>query len=185
MGVPVIGQSDAPSPQSAATFRLLYCLVCDSLEELPPFEGRPENDHLLEIAAKAHAFPSGDPHQGKLFVMPLAYWQGETKKTIISQIKGGGSKGLDEFDDTYYASRSTFAEDALKCFDQHLRPKDGCSDYESPSKRLLPNTADERRDLGLPSPANAPGPKNYLCQFCPVHSVVTTRKRALMGAYNN
>ena len=183
MGVPILNQPAKTETHSGPVFRLLYCLVCGSLEELPPFEGRPENDHLLAIAVAPHKFPSGEEHKGKLFVLPVAYWEGETRKRIIEQIKGGGSKGLDEFDDSFYASRSTFAEDALKCFAQHNRPQDGCSDYMTPAKRLLPNTSAERKELGLPSAADAPGPKSSLCMFCPVHSVVTTRKRTLMGMY--
>ena len=38
--VPLLGQKPtADEPM----FRLLYCLVCDKLEELPPFDGDPEH----------------------------------------------------------------------------------------------------------------------------------------------
>ena len=93
--IPILGQKQQ---QNEPMFRLLYCLVCDSLEELPPYDGEPELDHLLAIACEQHVFPSGEPHKGKLFVLPLRAWaSAESKREIIRQIKGGGSKGLDEF----------------------------------------------------------------------------------------
>jgi hypothetical protein len=172
-----------PSPVAGPDIRLLFCNVCQSIEELPPFEGDPDEDHLLEILIEKHQFPSGEPHKGHLMKLPQLQWETETvRKEIIKQIKGGGSKGIDEFDPDFYATRSTFQEDALKCYNAHLRPQDGCPDYQSPSKRLLPNTKADRKELGLVDPAKAPGPKNYLCQFCPVHSVIQSNLRALRGA---
>jgi hypothetical protein len=173
-----------PSPVAGPDIRLLYCMVCDSIEELPPFEGVPEDDHLLEILVDQHKFASGEPHKGHLLKLPLLQWESPgLRKEIIKQLKGGGSKGIDEFDPDFYATRSTFQEDALKCYNAHLRPQDGCPDYESASKRLLPNTKADRKELGLVDPAKAPGPKNYLCQFCPIHSVVQQRLRSLRGEY--
>jgi hypothetical protein len=97
--IPILGEKKQTNePQ----FRLLYCLVCQTLEELPPYEGAPEKDYLLEIACEQHVFPSGEPHKGKLFVLPLKAWaKTESKKEIIRQIKGGGSAGIAEVDDTF------------------------------------------------------------------------------------
>lgn len=174
----------SPPAVSGPDVRILYCMVCDSVEELPPYEGVPEEDHLLEILVQRHVFASGEPHKGHLMKLPQLQWENENiRKEIIKQIKGGGSKGIDEFDPDFYATRNTFQEDALKCYSAHLRPTDGCPDYESASKRLLPNTKADRKELGLVDPAKAPGPKNYLCYFCPVHSVVQTKLRALRGDY--
>lgn len=55
--VPILGEK--PKDQEPM-FRLLYCLVCQSLDELPPYDGEPElEDHLLAVACEAHVFPSG------------------------------------------------------------------------------------------------------------------------------
>lgn len=171
-----------PGPVAGPDIRLLYCLVCDSIEELPPFEGEPEDDQLLEILVERHVFPSGEPHKGHLMKLPQLQWESPgIRKEIIKQMKGGGSKGIDEFDPDFYATRNTFQEDALKCYNAHLRPTDGCPDYESDSKRLLPNTKADRKELGLVDPSKAPGPKNYLCYFCPISSVIEAKKRALKG----
>jgi hypothetical protein len=183
--VPLLGSNNNDSYNKGPQFRLLFCMVCNSLEELPPFQGRPENDHLLAIACEKHRFPSGEEHKGLLFTVPVMAWQNtEARKDIIRQIKGGGSKGLDEIDSTFYESKSTFAEDAMKCWKSHNKPQDSCSDYESSNKRLLPNTGKERKELGLASLKDAPGPKNYLCHFCPIHSKVVQRKRKLLGMYD-
>lgn len=181
MSVPLL---QSPKPvEGGPEIRLLHCKVCDSIEELPLFDGLPENDHLLQILVDRHVFPSGEPHIGRLFRLPLMSWESqEARKEIIKQIKGGGSAGIDEFDPEFYATRNTFQEDALKCYSAHLRPTDGCPDYNSPSKRLLPNTKADRKEVGLVDPAKAPGPKTYLCQFCPVHSVVQSKINDLRGA---
>lgn len=173
-----------PNVQNGPEMRVLLCLVCNSMEELPLFDGKPEDDHLLAISVEKHVFPSGEPHKGHLFRVPVLQWENvEIRKRIMEQIKGGGSKGIDEFDATFYDTKNTFKEDAMKCFNKHLRPDNGCPDYKSERMMLLPNTKAERKDAGLPDPKKAPGPKNYLCDFCPVHSVVTTKMRELRGDY--
>lgn len=173
----------APTPApSGPDMRVLHCLVCGSLEELPPFDGRPENDDLLEISVERHRFPSGEPHKGHLFRVPALQWENvEVRRRIIEQIKGGGSKGIDEFDEKFYDTKNTFKDDAMACYAAHLRPKDGCPDYKTGRKALVPDTRAERKDAGLVAPSKAPGPRTYLCDFCPVHSIVVQRMRDQRG----
>lgn len=179
MSVPLIGQRPA---DKEPMFRLLYCLVCDTLEELPPYDGEPELDHLLAVACENHVFPSGEPHKGKLYRLPIRAWaHAESKKEIIRQIKGGGSLGLASIDDTFYESRSTFMEDAMKCYKAHNKPKDGCSDWHSNDKLLIPKTIKERKEAGLEKYEDSPGQKTYLCDFCPVAIGVAQRKQTLLG----
>lgn len=164
--IPLIGSRAVEGP----VIRLLYCLVCGSIEELPMYDGPTDGDLLLQISVEKHVFPSGEPHKGKLFILPVKTWvDPKQKKAIIDQLKGGGSSGLADVDPTYYDTKMTFHDDAMKCWESHNRPGDkafGCGDYQSESKRLLPNTEKERRDLGLPS-ASESSMKVYLCQFCP------------------
>mgnify|MGYP003334258628 FL=1 len=180
MSVPILGSKPV---DSEPTFRLLYCMVCDTLEELPPYDGEPEFDHLLAIACEQHVFPSGEPHKGRLFspVSLRAWADRTTRKEMIEQIKGGGSKGLAELDDKFYDSRSTFMEDAMTCYKAHNKPKDGCVDWQREDKLLIPNTIKERKAEGMGSYKDSPGPKTYLCNFCPVAIGVAQRKRTLMG----
>ena len=178
--IPLLGQRE--QKPNEPMFRLLYCFVCDTLEELPPYEGPVEQDHLLAIAVENHKFPSGEEHKGKLFVTPLRAWaKPESKREIIRQIKGGGSKGLAEVDDKFYESRSTFMEDAMKCYGQHNKPKDGCSEWHHKSRLLIPNTIKERKAEGMAKYQDEAGPKTYLCDFCPVAIGVAKRKRKLLG----
>jgi hypothetical protein len=177
--VPILGEKKM---DNEPMFRLLYCLVCQSLDELPPYDGVPEQDHLLAIACEAHVFPSGEPHKGKLYVLPLRAWaKTESKKEIIRQVKGGGSAGLAEIDDTFYESRSTFMEGAMECYKRHNKPADGCSDWRIKEKLLVPNTVKERKAEGMAKYTEESGPKTYLCDFCPVAIGVAQRKRKLMG----
>ena len=178
--VPILGSKPVEKKE---TFRLLHCWVCDSLEELPPFEGPADQDYLLAVACERHVFESGEPHKGNLFVdIPVKAWRDpETRRDAIRQIKQGGSKGLAEIDDTFYDTRSTFMEDAMKCYKAHNSPKDGCSDWHHSDKMLIPNTIKERRKEGLESYENASGVKTYLCDFCPVAIKVAERKQKLMG----
>lgn len=182
--IPLIGSRNL---DDGPVIRLLYCLVCKSIEELPMHHGTPETDTLLQISVERHVFPSGEPHKGKLFVIPVKMWgEPKNKKAIIEQLKGGGSEGLAEIDPDYYNTKMTFHEDAMKCWEAHSRPGDktvGCGDYQSESKRLLPNTEKERRDLGLPSAADS-GLKVYLCQFCPYQQRVVETNRFKQGMYN-
>lgn len=182
-GKPLIGSKKIDGP----VIRLLRCMVCETWEELPDYDGPSDKDYLLEISLEKHVFPSGDPHVGKLFKVPVKTWANpEQRKAVLDQLGKGASAGLDALDPdkAFYDTKMTFAADAMQCWKAHLQPKDGCEDYESPAKRLLPDTAKERADLNLPKPEHLEGPRIYTCHFCPVHSVVTTRKRKILGMYN-
>lgn len=179
-----MGSLITPPIVQGPDIRVLWCIVCDTLEELPLFDGDPENDVLLAILVERHQFPSGEPHKGHLFRVPQIQWENDTvRREIVRQFKDGGSRGLDEFDKSFYASRDTFKEDAGVCYSAHQRPTGACSDYRSERKMLLPSTAAERKEAGLPSPKKAPGPKRYLCDFCPVSTFYATKAREELGMY--
>lgn len=130
---------------------------------------------LLETLLSRHE-TNGVRHTGRLWniekrIMDLP----NLRKGAIEQIRGG-SKGLAAFDSSFYDVRDTFKEDALMCYSKHLRPKDGCPDYKSDSKMLLPDTAADRREAGLPKPRRGTAPVQYLCQYCPIHTVVQTKR---------
>ena len=180
---PVIGSKPIEGP----LIRLLLCLVCETLEELPDYDGPSVHDYLLEISLEKHKFDSGEPHKGKLFKLPVKAWATpDQKKAILEQFKKGGSAGLNEIDPdkSFYETKMQFADDAMECWMKHNQPKNDCTDYQSESKRLLPNTAKERNELGLPKPEHLDGPKIYTCNFCPYHGEVVQRRRKIMGLYN-
>lgn len=167
-------------PEDGPQIRILVCRTCKSIDELPDFEGHPSDDLLLNLTVDKHQKP--EPHIGLLFKFPVKYWVvPKVKQEIIKQISGGSS-GLDVFGTNFYATRMTFADDAMACWAQHNRTKD-CGDYKSEKKRLKPDTAAERKDAGLDKPGSS-GPKIYLCDFCPVKSLVQKKAFDKKGLYN-
>lgn len=149
--------------------RLLVCQQCKTIEELPDYEGPAEHDYLLAYRVEPHQ-TNGLEHIGLLFKVNEVDWEvphkrEEIQKQISAKL-AGGETGLGH---EFYDLKNTFQEDALACYNQHLR-NPACSDYKDESKRLTPGTAAERKAAGLPeyrSPRD-----RYLCEFCPVHSLV-------------
>lgn len=168
------------STEQEPYIRLLVCRTCKTIDELPPWDGPAESDVLLAITVDRH----GPEHVGVLYNVSELIWRSEgLREQVIDQIRQGGSAGIDVISPGFYSTRMQFAEDAMSCYAQHLRPKGQCPDYMSPSKRLLPPTKAERKEVGLPDPMNAPGPKVFLCQFCPVHVYNVTKQREAKGGY--
>ena len=173
---------ERPLPTSGEKIRLLHCEDCKTIDELPDFDGPPEFDDVLEALLRRHETPSGLRHVGKLFDVDVLVWQNEeARRGIIKQIKGGGSAGLAEFDATFYDTRNTFFDDAMKCYAQHLRPKGACPDWMSDSKILLPDTKAERKAEGLAAPSKTPGHKVRLCDFCVVQRFMAKKAQDAMG----
>lgn len=159
--------------------RLLVCRTCKTAEELPDFEGRPEDDVLLQITVERHQNP--EPHLGQLFKFPVKYWtRPDVKESIMNQIKEGIAPGLDVFGTNFYETKSQFAEDAMQCWSLHNRTSD-CSDYKHERKILKPKTQYDRREAGMdPNGAKV----IYLCQFCPVHAVYQKKYFEKKGLYD-
>lgn len=171
---------------TSARIRLLFCETCGSCEELPNFTGHPDNDTALEyLIADRHTYPSGTPHVGgHLADVSKAEWDNpKYRNGIIKQmndsVKAGEGAGLG---DTFYETKNTFQEGAGQCWKQHNRTSD-CGDYRAPSKELVPDTKDLRKEAGL-STRKSDRPKIFLCDFCPVQSVIDQRKNHAAGIYD-
>jgi hypothetical protein len=164
--------------------RLLICHICKSLEELPDFEGRPEDDHLLAVLAARHQHrenPEAAEKAGVLLKVEKRHWDSpSTREAIEARIRE--SSGYTGLDPRFYAAKETFKWDAFACWRAHRRDPD-CNDYKSDSKILVPDTAAERKEAGLPKYHSRH--TRYLCEFCPVHSLVTTAARKRAGLYDN
>ena len=70
MGVPILGSGGTPADQGGEyvevrdegpKIRLLYCYNCKTIEELPDFEGNPDDDVFLELLIEKHN-SAGIPH---------------------------------------------------------------------------------------------------------------------------
>mgnify|MGYP000867841898 FL=1 len=166
--------------------RLLFCATCQTVDELPYYEGPPEHDVLLEyLLAEKHTFPSGlrhvSPFNG-VAVVSKKEWE-QHRDAIIAKamevIREGGSPGLGA---EFYNARNTFAEDAMACWRRRHNRTENCDEYQSDKKLLLPPTKELRKEAGLaPRPAYM---RRYLCDFCPYHQIVVQRKRAAQGYYD-
>jgi hypothetical protein len=159
----------------AEHIRLLLCKTCGSLEELPDYEGDPSRDFLLEALVQKHPDHIAHP----LMRVEKKFWDSpSTRDSIIAKIRE--NTGHTGFDPAFYNAKNTFQEDAHACWTKHLR-NPGCNDYKTASKRLTPDTAVERKAAGLPkyrSPQD-----RYLCEFCPVHTLVVQAAREKAGLY--
>lgn len=164
--------------------RLLACSQCKTVEELPDFQGPAEYDTLLNTLVSRHG-PPENRHIGALMRINKAQWrdpnvQSEVVKRISDQLSGGETGLGHEFYDT----KNTFIADAFHCWKQHNKV-DLCPDYKSDAKLLIPDTKEERLEAGASKfiPGQS-GPKRHLCEFCPVHTNVTTIERKRAGQYD-
>lgn len=159
---------------SGRQMRLLVCRDCRTIEPLPDFDGPAEYDVLLEQLSSAHRYPNGEAHFGNLVRVAEEEWnEPASRQKLISaiQAKTTGIEG------EFYATKLTFEDDAMKCFNAHHRPTEGCIDWRDSKKRL-----------GNPTPAVRKNWRHnplavYLCNFCPVASWVATQERLERGEY--
>ena len=155
--------------------RLLRCTHCGTLEELPDFQGDPRDDHLLDHLVMEHQrrHPFHDETDAFLLRVSEEKWRNpKTRRGIHAQIWADREgKG---FVPEYYASKNTFIEDANKCHVQHNRQVP-CIDWHADRKRIGNPTKEGWREGRV---------KVYLCDFCPVASIVMQKKREAAGQYD-
>lgn len=168
-----------------ARIRLLLCYVCDTIEPLPWFDGPIEHDETLQARLTKHRTPEGFPHVGNLATVSETSWNTpERRERIVEEleaVRNGGEAGLGT---VFYDTRNTFEEDAMDCWRRLHGRTENCEDYKSDKMRLLPDTREERKDLGLSiKQKDRPGQGTHLCMFCPYHSVVMQRARKAQGLY--
>jgi hypothetical protein len=109
---------------------------------------------------------------GRIQANPLRI---RTQHTFWEGHKDDVLKGLGErwtgFHPEYYATKDTYKEDAMRCYNLHRRPKGtDCIDYRDDNRKLTGKSWPKDRAV-------------YLCDFCPVSSQVTTAIRAAAGMY--
>lgn len=164
--------------------RLLLCYVCDTIEPLPWFDGPVEYDETLLARLAKHRTPEGHPHVGNLATASEISWNTPERRARIVEeltaVRNGGEAGLGT---KFYDVRSTFEEDAMTCWRVAHARTENCDDYKSDKMRMLPDTREERKDLGLSvRQKDRPG-GTHLCMFCPYHSIVMSRARKAQGMY--
>jgi hypothetical protein len=184
MSVPILGKK--PDSLQEMQIRLLLCNDCHTIEELPDFNGHPDDDTLLKISVEKHVWPTGTEHLGSMMRVPLKFWGNDVvRKQIIAQIKVGvgNVEGLDAIQEGWYASKSEFQASAMTCYQKHNRPRGSCGDWKSDSKKLIPKTSVERKEAGMGKAGANGAPVTFTCDFCPVATYYHTRARDAKGLY--
>lgn len=177
---------------SGEKIRLLACKDCRTIEVLDDYTGPKERadeyDVVLNMATEKHKDGvERIPHVGQLFDVPKAAWdtpeaQDQIRQQVIARMEPGAETGLGA---EAYAIRDNFKADAMLCWEKHLRTPT-CSEYKSDGKQLVPDTAAERREAGVVKfDTHNPATQRYLCEYCPVHSLVQQAKRKKAGLYDN
>jgi hypothetical protein len=155
--------------------RLLVCSVCNSVDPLPFYDGPNEYDVTGQARAQEHRHPDGRFHKFIVGTVSEKSWDNpRVRSEILSKISeetglapGEGSG----FGQQFYNVKSTFAEDAMKCWRiDHNRTTD-CQDFRSDKKRLISlEIQKDRRSEGLPSKAKDLWGNHWLCNYCPYQS---------------
>lgn len=166
--------------------RLLQCWECKTVEELPDYEGAPENDVTLHYVDEKHGGRTHNPHHRTLHRVEQRVWDDRAaKKQIVAQM-WEAEKG---FKPSYYDIKNTLQEDAAKCHVRHQRQVP-CIDWKDSSKRLTAPTAGARQQLARELPRSFGGdrdriakgaPTQFLCDYCPVAVAVEHAKRKARG----
>jgi hypothetical protein len=160
--------------------RLLRCTHCKTLEELPDYQGDPRDDVVLDHLVMDHQrkHPFHDQPDAYLLRVSEKAWRNpkigrKIHEKIWSDLKEQGTLG--GFVPEYYATKSTFHEDAVKCHVQHNRQVP-CIDWHADRKRIGNPTKEgwKRGEV-----------KVYLCDFCPVAAKVMEARRAAAGQYDD
>lgn len=167
--------------ERVAHVRLLQCWVCKTVEEIPDFEGLPEDDHVLQYVDEKHGGETQQPHHRALLRVEKAHWENRQIRRRIHTQMWADTKG---FVPEYYAVRDTLREDAGKCFAAHRRQVP-CIDYQDRSKRLGNPAARMRKELSkeMKRDFTGGGPKVFLCSYCPVQGYVDRAKLELNPAH--
>lgn len=171
----------------AEKIRVLICKTCQSVDELPWYEGPIEGDVWLNQVVNNHPkFGDGRPHiAGGLFNIDVQqHWNtADKRKNTLTElhkqleIPGEGAG----FGSEFYDLKSTYVEDAFACWKSFNRTTNpGHCDYRKENKKLLPDTAAARKELGKDPKER---PNTYLCDFCPLQSIVDQKKRSKAGLY--
>lgn len=165
--------------------RVLKCIKCRSIEEVPDYEGpeggenTQEFDQILKFFTDQHVNKNCKRDDFATIRFPTRFWiVPKVKEAIIAQFNEG-AQGLDVFGTNFYDTKNNFQADAMQCWIKEHNQTDDCSEYKSDKKRLKPGTSVERMQLGMEKEST--GPKVYLCDFCPYKSIVQKKAFKKMG----
>lgn len=179
----------------AKRLRLIVCTRCETVEPVEwcaekagadPDCGHAQCEQALQARMIEHTVsqPTGHYFHADLGLFDVSEdeWNKlTTRKEILKNLRPPGSAvpyGADMYD-----LKSTYHQDASKCWKQHNRTRN-CQDYKAASKRLVPPTRELRKDLGMETRDKKRPTSAFLCDYCPVQSIVMQRQRDAAGMYD-
>lgn len=149
--------------------RLLACRSCGTMYRMRDYEGPAEYDMELQELVNRHLGqapnPDPDAHISLIFRVDEKTWEKLGDETVVQ-------KELLKNEWQVRELRDDLKVEALKCFNRHNRPSNGCPDYEDDSKTI-------GRKIGVPKEH-----RQYLCHYCPAQEHVTHAIRKLKGMYD-
>jgi hypothetical protein len=159
--------------------RLLFCHTCRSVDSLPDYSGPAEYDHYLNYRTQQHQ-SEGHPHRGLMCrvqddIDVINATIDELEETVKAALPGTGP-GLGQ---VMYDLRDNFQAEAMQCWKRHGRTTD-CDEYRSDAKRLWLDTKADRRAENMPTNKDD-RPNVWLCDHCPMHSIVEQKKNKAKG----
>lgn len=186
----IINPFETKMDDTGPEIRLLVCGVCKTVEVLDDYTGPQERaaeyDVVLNVALEKHQEGvERIPHVGQMFRVRKSSWdvpeaQEQIRRQVVAKFDPNAETGLGS---EAYALRDNFKADAFDCWEEHRRTP-ACGDYKSDAKRLIPNTAAERKEAGMPKfEVGNPATQRYLCEYCPVHSLVQQAQKKKAGLY--
>ena len=147
--------------------RLLVCKTHGVMYKMRPYDGPAEYDQELRELCDRHNAQVPDPQNCSALIYRT---DAETAKKLDTEtaVKNELAKNDVFIRDT----RDELKVDALKCFNRHNRPKQGCIDWCAEDKTV-------GRKTGIPKEK-----RQYLCMYCPAAEYYTHRERIQLGLYD-
>ena len=150
--------------------RLLVCRACGTMNRMLDYDGPAEYDMELIETIDRHMEHSSrakhpDAHPSQLFRLSD---EDAERLDVESEV----CRALSDEQIFIKEIREEFKDEAMKCFNRHGRPDEGCIDWKDESKVI-------GRKKGVPAAY-----RKYLCECCPVNSYVEFKTRKAAGLYN-
>ena len=152
---------------SPAPHRLLVCKHHGVMWKMRPYDGPAEYDMELRELCDRHNAQVPDPQNCRALIFRT---DEETASKLDMETVLRNK--LSEQDVYIKDFRDELKVDALKCFNKHNRPTEGCLDWCHESKTI-------GRKIGVP-----PDKRQYLCMYCPAGAYYAKKEREAMGMYD-
>lgn len=176
-------------------------LVCPKCETVEPIEwcgegrepdgtihpcGHQQCEDAIRARVAEHTVSQPTGHYlhatlGQFDVAEEAWNRLSTRKEILKNLCPPGE--ATPYGAEMYALKNNFHQDASRCWKAHNRTKN-CDEFRGAHKRLVAPTQELRRDLGLETRSKKRPTATFLCDFCPVRSIMQQRINADAGYYD-